>query len=68
MSKWSKKYYHRDGKQPRFYKKAHIKHRAKTRMYLYFLYCKKWRILIYLTKPVLKSTSNDLLKTRRKFS
>ena len=40
MSKWSKKYYHRDGKQLRFYKKAHIKHRAKTRMYLYFLYCK----------------------------
>ena len=52
MSKWSKKYYHRDGKQLRFYKKAHIKHRAKAMMYLYSLYC----IIIYLYSRVRQMT------------
>ena len=35
------------------------------RMFLQSLYCKKQRILIYLTKTVLKTTSNAIFNMKR---
>ena len=49
-----------------FIKKHISNHRAKRRMFLQFLYyCKKRRIPIYLTKTVLKRTSNDIFHMRK---
>ena len=55
-------YYQHDGEQLGFYKKVHIKrqHRAGCS-----LYCKKWRIPIYLTKIVLRRTSNAIFNMKK---
>ena len=48
-----------------FIKKHISNHRTKRRMFLQFLYyCKKRRIPIYLTKTILKRTSNDIFNMK----
>ena len=41
------------------------KHRAKRRMFLQSLYCKKRRVPIYLTKTVLKRTLNAIFNIKK---
>ena len=48
------------------FRKMYIsKHRAKKRMFLYFLHWKKRRNQIYLTKTVLKRTSNSIFNMKK---
>ena len=56
-------YYQHYGEQLGFYKKVHIK--TQSRMFLWSLYCKKQRIPIYLTKTVLKRTSNAMFNMKK---
>ena len=54
-------FFHHEGEQLRFYKKVHLKTQSKKKDVLVISnYCMKRRILIYLTKAVLKRTSNAI--------
>ena len=65
MSKQIRKLYHHDGEQLGFYKKVHIKTKIKKKAVPVTLYCKKRRIPIYLTKSVLKRTSNAIFNMKK---
>ena len=53
-------FYHHDGEQLRFYKVHPKTQNEKKDVLVIFKYCKKRRIPIYLTKAVLKRTSNAI--------
>ena len=73
MSNYNRKLYHHDGEQLGFYKKAHMKTQSKKKdvLVIFFILLvnetknKKRRILIYLTKIVLKRTSNAIFSMKK---